>query len=160
MSAVATKNKVVSFTYRIKDAETEEILEITDIPMDYVHGVDGEIFVEIENAFEGKSSGYKTSIHFGYEQAFGPHRPELTFTDDIQNTPPEYRQLGAEANFENSRGDVVSMKVVKIENGKVFLDGNHPFAGKDLVYEINLTSVRLASKQEIETKAPANNLNK
>ena len=46
------KNKYVSFTYRILDDKQQRV-EQSDIPMEYIHGVDGKMFSKVEKAMEG-----------------------------------------------------------------------------------------------------------
>jgi FKBP-type peptidyl-prolyl cis-trans isomerase SlyD len=73
------------------------------------------------------------------------------FTDAIENVPPPYRRIGAEAMFQNEAGETKTMIVTKIENGEITLDGNHPFAGKDLVFRVTIIDVRDATAQEKQT---------
>ena len=82
------------------------------------------------------------------EQGFGPHDPDLTFTDAIENVPPQFRRIGAEVQMQNDRGEVRSFFVSRIEDGKLTLDGNHPFAGKTLTYAVTVVDIRDASEQE------------
>ena len=78
----------------------------------------------------------------------GPHDPTLTFTDDIENVPPQYRQVGAEVEFQNEDGEVKTFVVSKIENGKLTVDANHPLAGKNLLYRVKLVEIREATAEE------------
>ncbi len=64
--------------------------------------------------------------------------------------PEQFRYLDAEVDFQNDRGEVRQFRVTKIENGKLTLDGNHPLAGKHLIFTINIVSVRDATPEEIE----------
>ncbi len=143
-----TPQMVVSFTYSILSAEGE-ILEQSDLPMSYLHGVDGKMFPKVEQALTGKRIGEEVRVSLSSAESFGPRDEELTFQDQIDNVPPEYRHIGAEAMFENSEGESVTMTVTKIDDGMITLDGNHPFAGKDLTFHVKVTDMRPASMEEV-----------
>ncbi len=142
------KNKVVSITYSIRD-EKGELMEQSDLPITYIHGVDKRMFDEIVVRLEGGKVGDEVEVTLTPEQAFGAHDPELTFSDDIENVPTEYQHIGAEAMFENDNGETMTMNVIKIEDGTITLDGNHPFAGKTIVFSLKVVGVRDASPEEL-----------
>jgi FKBP-type peptidyl-prolyl cis-trans isomerase SlyD len=50
--------------------------------------------------------------------------------------------------MQNDQGEVRSFFVSRIEDGKLTVDGNHPFAGKTLTYAVTVLEVRDASEQE------------
>ncbi|MGD8483415.1 MAG: peptidylprolyl isomerase [Thioalkalispiraceae bacterium] len=153
MSAKVEQQKVVSFTHQLVD-EQGVVQELSDLPTSYVHGVDQRVFPEITEALEGKQVGDEVEVVLPPEKGFGVYNPDLTFSDDIANVPEEFQQVGAEATFVNDAGETTSMKVVKVENGKVFLDGNHMFAGKTMTFKIKVSSVRDATEQEIGSGQP------
>ena len=101
---VVKKDKVVSLTYALRN-ERDEIVEYSDMPVSYVHGGSGDLFPEIEQALEGCAIGDKIPVSLAPARAFGAHKPELTFTDDIDNVPTELRRLGAELEAENDKGE-------------------------------------------------------
>ena len=146
------QDKFVSLTYTITD-ENNEILEHTDTPIDYIHGRDNEVIEKIEIALEGCHAGDKISVDISPEEGFGEHQPELTFTDDIDNVPPEFRHIGAEVEFKNDKGETRIFHVTSIEDGKLMVDGNHPFAGKTVTYNITIATVRDATAEELANGA-------
>jgi len=142
------KHTLVTLTYTIEDT-TGEVLERIDLPVSYVQGSNQGPFLAIERALEGHVAGDEVAVKLPPEQGFGPHDPNLTFTDDIDNVPPEYRQIGAEVEFQNEAGDVKRFVVSKIEDGKLTVDGNHPLAGKELLFRVRVVDVREATPDEI-----------
>ena len=88
------------------------------------------------------------------QDGFGPHHPDLTFTDDIENVPPEFRRIGAEVEFENEKGEAMIFHVTHIENGKLTVDGNHPLAGQTATFVVNIADIRDASLDEIANGRP------
>lgn len=148
MSApTVTKHKVVAITYSILD-QTGVVLEQSDIPLYYVHGGPNDMFPDVEEALDGCELGASVEVVMPPEKAFGPHDPSLTFTDDVDNVPPQFRRLGAEVQMQNERGETRSFFVSRIEDGKLTVDGNHPFAGKTLTYAVTVADIRDATDEE------------
>lgn len=148
MAETIAKNKFVSLTYTITD-ETGEIIERIDLPVPLILGHNSQLIEKIEQAIIGKKTGDVISVKLSAEEGFGPHIPELTFTDDLQNVPEEFQRIGAEVQFQNDQGEVKEFRVVSIENGKLTVDGNHPFAGKPITYNITITEVRDPTPEEM-----------
>ncbi len=146
---VVGKQKVIAITYSIV-SETGEVLEQSDIPVYYAHGGVNQMFPDVEEALEGRSIGDTVEVVLPQEKAFGPHDPSLTFVDDIDNVPPEFRHLGAEVQMQNDRGETRTFIVSKIEDGKLTVDGNHPFAGKTLTYSVTVNDIRDATDEEMK----------
>ncbi len=143
------KHKFVQFTYFITD-DSGNLLEQIDLPVNYIHGTESGIFEKIEHALDGRRVGDKISVTLNPEEGFGPHRPELTYTDEIENVPVQFHRVGAEVEMQNDRRDVKTFTVSKIENGKLTIDGNHPLAGKTLIFNVEIKGIRDATAQEIE----------
>jgi FKBP-type peptidyl-prolyl cis-trans isomerase SlyD len=152
MSDSISKNKYVTLTYTITD-ETGNILERIDLPINYIHGRDSQLIKKIEQALEGHTIGDEVSVSINPEEGFGANQPDLTFTDDIANVPPQFQHIGAEVEFQNDTGETKIFRVIRIEDGKLTVDGNHPFAGKIITYNIRVEDVRDASLDELANGA-------
>ena len=144
------KNKVVTFTYIIMD-ESGGVQEQSDIPMSYLHGGDDRIFPKVMSAMEGAQEGQQIEVILPPEEGFGVYNPDITFSDKIDNVPPEFQKIGAEAEFKNDAGETMSMTVVSVDSGEVKLDGNHPFAGKTMTFKVTIKAIRDAAEEEIRT---------
>jgi FKBP-type peptidyl-prolyl cis-trans isomerase SlyD len=153
MDQIVTRNQVVYLTYTIWD-QAGRLFEQYDLPIGYVHGVNGPLFEKIEQALEGKKTGDKVEVLLPPQDGFGEHKPELTFTDDIGNVPPEHRRLGSEVMFENDRGEQMEFRVTRIENGRLTVDGNHPLAGQTVKFVVSIVGVRPATLDEIANGMP------
>jgi FKBP-type peptidyl-prolyl cis-trans isomerase SlyD len=148
MSApIVSKHKVIAITYSIID-ESGVILEQSDIPVYYVHGGPNDMFPDVEEALEGRKLGDAVEVVLPPEKAFGYHDPAMTFTDDIANVPPQFRKVGAEVQMQNERGETRSFIVSRIDDNKLTVDGNHPFAGKTLRYALTVADIREATEEE------------
>ncbi|MEN8130054.1 MAG: peptidylprolyl isomerase [Pseudomonadota bacterium] len=151
------KHKFVQFTYSITDQQSN-ILEQVDIPMSYVHGTDSGLLEKVERALRGHKVGDRVSVKLSPDEGFGPHHREMTYIDDIQNVPEQFRRLGAEVQMQNDRGETKTFRVSKIENGKLTVDGNHPLAGKTLIFTIDVRDIRDATPEEIVQGRPAGDM--
>ena len=65
----------------------------------------------------------------------------LIFEDTLENVPEEYRRIGMQIEFANDKGIKRKFTVTKMDNKKITFDGNHLFAGKDLLYKIRIVDV-------------------
>jgi len=153
MGTSVTKNKLVTITYLVR-GEDGVTIEQNDVPVGYIHGVGSDFLSALENALDGHTVGDIVKVTIPPEDAFGEHDPELSFSDSIKNVPEEFRYVGAQAQFQNEEGDEKTFIVSKIEGDTLTLDGNHPFAGKTIQFEVTIHDIRDASEEEIANKAP------
>lgn len=144
-----TQNKFVSLTYTITD-ESDNILERIDMPIQYIQGVKSQVIEKIEKALQGHQVEDMVHVSLSPEEGFGVHQPELTFSDDIANVPAQFHSIGAEVEFQNDHGESKIFRVTNIEDGKLTVDGNHPFAGKTITYNIKVLEVRDATADELK----------
>ena len=149
MKDVISINKFVELTYRIVDQSNGEIIEQVEDPLGYVQGDNSLLFNQVTKKLEGKSAGDEVEILLKAKDAFGPKIEDLIFTDDIDNVPMEYRHIGANVTMQNDKGGTKDFVVSSIENGKLTIDGNHPLAGKDIIFFVEVLSIRDATADEI-----------
>ena len=140
--------KYVSLTYSIQDNEGS-VLEHSDLPVGFVLGGAQELIGGMDAAIRGKAAGDEIDFDLPPEAGFGSHDADLTFTDDINNVPPQFRQIGAEVQMQNEAGEVKSFYVTRIENGRLTVDGNHPLAGKSLRVHVRIHEVREANREDM-----------
>jgi len=149
MSDQVIKNgTLVSLTYKIYD-ESGELLEQSDLPVSYIHGGQNELIGGMDRAVAGRKARDEVEFNLDADQGFGSHDADLTFTDSIENVPPQFRQVGAEVQMQNESGDVKTFYVTNIENGELTVDGNHPFAGKSLRVMVRIEEVRDPTEAEL-----------
>jgi FKBP-type peptidyl-prolyl cis-trans isomerase SlyD len=142
------QNKVVSFVYTIVDT-SGTLLEQSDIPISYVHGGKHDLFEKVEQALDGAVVSDTVEVTLTPEEGFGAHDPDLTYTDALENVPDEFRRLGAEVEMMNDQGDSKKFTVTRIEDGKLTVDGNHPMAGKTIIFRISVKGIRDATPEEL-----------
>ncbi len=147
------RNKVVYVTYSIVD-QSGSVFEQSDVPIGYVHGGNSPLFQKIEMALDGHKLGDRVEVSLDPVEGFGPHDPNLTFTDDIENVPPEFRRVGAEVELQNEQGESMTFRVSRIADGKLTVDANHALAGQTVTFVVNVVNIRDANMDEIVNGLP------
>ncbi|WP_340680885.1 FKBP-type peptidyl-prolyl cis-trans isomerase [Paraglaciecola sp.] len=145
-----TKDCVVQFKYVIKDLVGNEVESSGDeTPVAYLHGHKG-MMPGIEKVLEGKQAGDCLSVELAASETFGEK-----LTDNEQRVPIKHL-VGADkwkagmtalVNTEHGQRQVTILKVGKF---MATVDINHPLAGQTLQFDLEVTSVREASKEETE----------
>ncbi len=112
-------------------------------PMELVVGEEN-FFTQIDEALVGMSSGEKVTVTVTCEDAFGDYDEENVFSVDRSEFPedlvPELEQtLEMASDEEDEDGMVVT--VVDVTDETVTLDANHPLAGEDLTFEVELVEI-------------------
>lgn len=92
------------------------------------------------------------------EEAYGFYDPSKVILFPKKNLLGAPK-IGATVSIRGKSGKIRSYKVLQILDSFVKLDGNHPLAGQDLIFEIEALSVRLASEEEIEEAGEGARLN-
>ncbi|NPA53704.1 MAG: peptidylprolyl isomerase [Aquificae bacterium] len=145
------KDKVVKFHYVLKDKETGEILDSSyqyQEPLAFLVGAQN-IIPGLEKQMEGMEEGEKKTIEVKSSEAYGEVNPNL-----IQKLPrSEFSgielQKGMVLQAQDPYGNIIPIKVIDFNENEVVIDANHPLAGKDLVFEVEVVSVRDATPEEI-----------
>ena len=92
------------------------------------------------------SVGDKKKVHVKAEQAYGVLREDLKVKVQRDQLPEGEIKVGIQFSAGEGHGPVFT--VTKIEEDGVSLDGNHPLAGQDLTFDVEIASVREATKEE------------
>jgi len=145
------KNTVVTVKYSLSDTQGNLIEEGRE-PMVYLHGGYENTLPKIEEALDGKTAGYDTTIQVEPDDAFGEYDAALVKVEprDRLPTPLEVgMQFEGMPDGTDAQDDAVIFTVTDIADDKVVLDGNHPLAGTALRFTLNVLEVRDASDEEI-----------
>jgi FKBP-type peptidyl-prolyl cis-trans isomerase SlyD len=84
-------------------------------------------------------------------QIFGPRDESLVFADRLENVPEEYRQVGTSILMENDNGQTRSFLVTHLDDETLTVDGNNPLCGREVVFTLEILTVRDAT--DTETRA-------
>jgi FKBP-type peptidyl-prolyl cis-trans isomerase SlyD len=141
-------NTVVSITYELSDVDGN-ILESTSEPVTYLHGGYDNIFPKVEEELHGKTVGDTLTLVLEPADAFGDYDEELVQIEPISAFPTDKLEVGMQFEGEDPTGDVVLYTITDIGDGKVVVDGNHPWAGERVNFRCAVTDVRTATQEEI-----------
>jgi len=112
-----------------------------DNPLSFTIG-QGEVFPALEEAVVGMKPGAANNIEIPAEQAFGPHRKENLVCVPRSHFPAERElRIGEKISLAFADGEERIMRIVKEEDDEVTLDGNHPLAGLDLTFALQLVRI-------------------
>lgn len=141
-------NTVVSITYELRDSDGN-VLEASADPVSYLHGGYDGIFPRVEEELHGKKVGDSVELGLEPADAFGDYDEELVQIEPQSAFPGEKVEIGMQFEGEDPTGDVVLYTVTDVADGKVVVDGNHPWAGEKVSFKCTVTGIRPATKEEI-----------
>jgi FKBP-type peptidyl-prolyl cis-trans isomerase SlyD len=140
--------KFVELTYKVTDRKSGHVLTRVEFPLGYVHGHNEILSPSVHRALEGKSAGEVIEVPIDGNRIFGARDESLVFTDRIENVPEEYRQVGTSILMENDRGETRSFLVTRVTDETLTVDGNNPLCGREVVFTLEILSVRDATEEE------------
>ncbi len=110
-------------------------------PMELTIG-SGEFFPEIEQALVGMAVGEKKKVMIPSADAFGDYDQEKVFTAKRSEIPEDLQpEVGDAYTLANDNDEEVDVTVVEVTSDSVTFDSNHPLAGEDLSFEIELVEI-------------------
>jgi len=110
-------------------------------PLQFTLG-EGKIIPGFEVAVAGMSAGEKKTITLPPEEAYGPRREEMVVEMGRDKMPDGVEpQVGQHLQLMNAAGQALVALIVDVRDDVVVLDGNHPLAGKALIFEIELVKI-------------------
>lgn len=150
MSLLIDDNLVVSMHYTLTDDDGNTIDSSEGAePLSYLHGA-GNIIPGLEQALAGKTQGDALKVDVEAAQAYGEIKPEM-----IQVVPREafegVESIEVDMAFEaqSPEGDVQRIVVRQVEGDEVTVDANHPLAGMDLHFDVQILTIRDATAEEM-----------
>jgi len=144
-------NTVVTIIYELKDTDGNTLEKMND-PIAYLHGGHDNIFPKVEEAIHGKNIGDSIEITLDPADAFGDYDEGLVQIEPLSAFPEKNIKEGMQFEGEDESGEVIIYTVTNIADGKVVVDGNHPWAGQRVLFMATIKDVRDANQEEIEHK--------
>ncbi len=149
MAQTNTSPRVIAFNYTLKNAAGETLdASEPNQPMPFLEGRQ-QIIPALEAIILLMNQGDKRKITLSAKEAYGDFR-----TDMIMEVPKEELahmkiEMGAHLQLQLEKQTRV-VKVTKMTDTHVTLDGNHPLAGEELVFDIEIVLIRPATKDELQ----------
>ena len=146
-------NIVATIHYTLKDDKGELIESSSQEggePLSYIHGT-GNLIPGLEEKLEGKSKGDKLSVSVSADDAYGERDESLIeVVEKSEFDDAEELVEGKEFQYDDEDGNIFHVRIVKIDGGKVTVDCNHPLAGKNLSFDVEVLDVRAATQEELD----------
>jgi FKBP-type peptidyl-prolyl cis-trans isomerase SlyD len=142
------KDTVVEFHYTVFEGENQLESSKDGAPLAYLHGHEG-MLPGLEKALDDKSTDDKFSVELEAQDAYGPRQDNA-----VQRIPLKHLQgakvwkPGMTALVHTDQGQR-QVTIIKVGRFNADCDLNHPFAGKDLKFDIEVVSVRAATSEEL-----------
>lgn len=147
---VIEKNKSVSFDYKL----TSDAGKVIDSsagkePLSYIHG-HGALISGLEKALEGHSAGSKLEVIIAPEDAYGVYDAELMHKIPIEVLAGSDKiEVGMHLELSTKDGGTSVVQVKEISKKHVVVDANHPLAGQNLNFSVEVRDVRDADSEEL-----------
>jgi len=144
-------NTVVTMTYVLQNSDGQT-LETSEEPVAYLHGGYDNIFPKVEEKMHDKNIGDVVEVTLEPADAFGDYDEELVQIEPESAFPSKDLKEGMQFEGEDEKGEVILYTITNIADGKVVVDGNHPWAGERLLFSATITDVRKAHTEEVDHK--------
>ncbi|PWE31328.1 peptidylprolyl isomerase [Maritimibacter sp. 55A14] len=141
MTQAQTGDKVrIHYTGTLDDGSTFDSSEGRD-PLEFTVG-SGEIIPGLDNEIAGMEVGEKKSVKVDATEAYGPHDPNRTQAVPRETVPDHIPlDIGTQLQMQTPDGQAVAVSVAEVTENEVVLDANHPLAGKDLNFAVELVEI-------------------
>ncbi len=139
------QDSVVSIHYTLSDNDGN-VLDSSSgrDPLQYLHGR-GNLIIGMEEGLEGRATGDQFDLKISPEKGYGPKNEGL-----IQKVPLSAfgdQKIDTGIQFSTGKGQVVT--VMEVGKETVTVDGNHPLAGVELNFQVEVVEIRKATEDEI-----------
>ena len=138
--AVWNDKVLVRFTSRLLDGRVVDTSEGKDA-VELQLG-NGTVLPGLEKAIVGMQPGEEKSTLLRAKEAFGERRKDLLLRIDARQLPASINpQVGEVLTMKNQKGATLEVQVAKVTPNEIILDGNHPLAGYDVTFDIELLRI-------------------
>lgn len=142
------KDTVVQFHYTLSDANGEIESSRQHEPVLYLHGQAG-LLDGLTEAMEGRQAGDRFSVELPVDKAYGPIRPNAIHKVQVKHLQGAKKwKPGMVAVIHTEQG-ARQVTIVKVGLSQAEVDSNHPLAGRDLKFDVEIIAVRAASAEEL-----------
>ena len=145
-----SEQKVVTMNYEVADDQGQLIDRSEEGgPLAYIHG-NGQLIPGLETALEGRGKGDKVAVDVPPEQGYGERDEEgvqIVARNQFDDSVEIEVGMQFEAQDDDEGHQIVT--VVAVDGENITLDTNHPLAGKNLRFEVEILDVRDASAEEL-----------
>lgn len=139
--------RVITFNYTLKNTHGEVIDQSSDGPLSFLE--DGQqIIPALETELKSMLIGQKKNVKLAAADAYGVIEPKMMM--DVPKAELSHLQIELGGFLQLQLQDQVKVvRIAKITDETVTLDGNHPLAGEDLEFDVEMIDIRPATLEEL-----------
>ena len=149
---IITNDKIVAMNYTLTDPAGKVLDASEGEPLEYLQGHQN-IIPGLERALEGLKPGDKKQVVVQPGEGYGERNADLQFMLPLEQFGGQAPEAGMMVQIKSDEG-IMMANIVGTEGDQVRLDANHPLAGQTLHFDVEIVSVREASKEEISHGHP------
>ncbi|MBW0176493.1 peptidylprolyl isomerase [Sediminibacterium sp.] len=102
----------------------------------------GMVIPGFDDGVTGMAIGEKKTIHIPADQAYGPKQEEMIMEFPRDRFPADMvPEVGMQLNMSNGSGQNFPVTIAEVREAVVVLDANHPLAGEELIFDLELVSI-------------------
>ena len=130
----------VHYHGRLSDGSTFDSSEGRS-PLEFEVG-SGSVIKGFDEGVVGMEQGEKKTIHIPADEAYGPTIPENVIEFPRSQFPPDMApEVGMQLNLRSQDGQNIPVVIAEVKDEVVVLDANHPLAGKDLIFDVEVVEI-------------------
>ncbi len=134
----------INYTGKLTDGTRFDSSEGRE-PLEFQVG-SGQIISGLDREVEGMKVGDKQTVTVPAEEAYGPHDAAKVQNVPRDALPPELEpQEGMQLQAQTPEGTQMTLIVTAVAEQEITVDANHPLAGKDLIFEIEMVEILKAA---------------
>ena len=136
------KGDVVNVHYhgKLTDGTTFDSSEGRE-PLQFTAG-SGQVIKGFDDAVMGMTAGDKKTVNIPVAEAYGPRNEDMIMEYPTTDFPADMKpEVGMELQMGDDSGNVFPVVIVEVNADTVMLDANHPLAGQDLIFDVELVSI-------------------
>ena len=130
----------VHYHGKLTNGETFDTSEGRE-PLEFEVG-SGMVIQGFDEGVTGMSVGEKKTINIPSDEAYGPKDDTRVIEFPIDRFPPDMKpEVGLQLNMSNGDGQSLPVTITEVKDDVVVLDANHPLAGEDLTFDLELVDI-------------------
>ncbi|MBT6921992.1 MAG: peptidylprolyl isomerase [Candidatus Ruthia sp.] len=150
--------KFVELKYKILDKKTNDVLSEVEFPLGYIQGISEILSPEVTAELVGQVEGDIVNMPVDIDLIYGPRDESLVTTMPLDSLDEDLRKVGTMIPMENEKGDRINFTVIQVNENSVTVDGNNPLCGRDVIFVLEVVTVREPTHEEARLGGPVDDV--